>query len=285
MARLICKHLPLMLAEIGLICARRCASVAKSAAPLPITGRSRRRCMTVSQGLNKRALDLCGFRKKHWSPDMCNLYSQTTTHEAVTRLFKVSGNRAAAFDPMPAVFPGHEAPVVRRAEDGEREISLLSWGFVLPQPGRAAKRVTNARDEKVRTSSFWKGSFVERRCLVPGTSFAEPMGSRPAVWHWFGLKGETPRPLFAFAGLWRHWKGPLKAGGDLVEMDVYAILTTTSNTVVQPIHPTRMPVMLSGEEQFNAWLNGSPDEAYALARPFPADSMRIVHKGENRDTG
>ena len=67
---------------------------------------------------------------------MCNLYSQTLPRDAVTRLFRVGGNRAAAFAPSPAIFPGHEAPVVRRAPDGEREIGLLSWGFVLPQPGR-----------------------------------------------------------------------------------------------------------------------------------------------------
>ena len=105
----------------------------------------------------------------------------------------MSDNRAAAFEPLPAIFPGHMAPVVRRAADGERELSLLSWGFVLPQKGRVARRVTNARDDKVRTSGFWRGSFEERRCLVPVTSFAEPQGKRPAVWHWFALD-ETPGP-------------------------------------------------------------------------------------------
>lgn len=216
---------------------------------------------------------------------MCNLYSQTLPRDAVTRLFRVGGNRAAAFAPSPAIFPGNEAPVVRRAPDGEREIALLSWGFVLPQPGRAAKRVTNARDEKVQTSSFWKGSFEARRCLVPVTSFAEPTGRRPAVWHWFALKGAEPRPLFAFAGLWRAWKGPLKPGGEPVAMDVYAFLTTAPNEVVRPIHPARMPVMLSGEQAFDTWLEGSPEEAFALARPFPASAMQIVHEGDKADPG
>jgi len=216
---------------------------------------------------------------------MCNLYSQTTTREAVTRLFKVGGNRAAAFEPQPAIFPGQEAPVVRIAEDGEREISILSWGFVLPQHGRAAKRVTNARDEKLLTSPFWKGSFHTRRCLVPATSFAEPTGRRPAVWHWFALVGAEARPLFAFAGLWRSWSGPLKPGGEPVKMDVYAILTTQPNDIVKPIHPARMPVLLGGEDAFDTWLEGPAVEAHALVRPFPASAMRIVHEGENRDEG
>lgn len=216
---------------------------------------------------------------------MCNLYAQIAVREAVARLFRVSDNRAAAFDPKPAIFPGHDAPVVRLADNGDREISVLSWGFVLPQQGKAAKRVTNARDEKVRTSNFWRGSFEERRCLVPVTSFAEPKGKNPAVWHWFGLKDDEPRPLFAFAGIWRPWKGPLKPDAEPVEMDVYSFLTTTPNDVVKSIHPTRMPVMLSGEEEFDTWLEGTLDEAYQLARPFPADAMLIVHKGEKKDAG
>jgi putative SOS response-associated peptidase YedK len=38
------------------------------------------------------------------------------------------------------------APVVREAEDGEREIVLMSWGFLRLEKGRAPKPVTNFRD-------------------------------------------------------------------------------------------------------------------------------------------
>ena len=217
---------------------------------------------------------------------MCNLYSQTTNIEAIRRLFDVirvhpsAGNLPA----QPAIFPSYTAPVVR-LNGGERELVMMSWGFVLPQRDKAAKRVTNARDEKVRTSTFWRGSFEERRCLVPVTSFAEPKGRKPAVWHWFALKGEEPRPPFAFAGLWRGWKGPLKPGADVEELNVYAFLTTTPNDVVRPVHPSRMPVMLSGKDQFRTWLEGPPDEAYALARPFRSDLMHVVHTGGTEDEG
>ena len=66
---------------------------------------------------------------------MCNLYSLTRTPEAIRRLFRVSSNRAAAIERRDAIFPGHNAAVVRKAEDGEREL-VDSWGFVLPQPGK-----------------------------------------------------------------------------------------------------------------------------------------------------
>lgn len=212
---------------------------------------------------------------------MCNLYSLTTNHEAVRALFKVSDNRAARHESLPAIFPGHSAPVVRYAEYGERELVPMSWGFVLPQKGKSAKRITNARDDNVRDSRFWSKSFEERRCLVPVSSFSEPKGKSPAVWHWFALDDE--RTPFAFAGLWRSFKGRLKPDGDVVEMETYSFLTTSPNDVVKPIHPNRMPVMLADEDAMDLWLAGSADDAFKLAKPFPADRMTIVNKGEKKD--
>ena len=111
---------------------------------------------------------------------MCNLYSMTANREAIIRLFKVSDNRAAAIEPASAIFPSNDAPVVRYAADGERELVKLSWGLVLTMKDRAPKRVTNIRDDKL-DSRFWATSFRDRRCLVPVTSFAEPKGRTPAI--------------------------------------------------------------------------------------------------------
>ena len=218
---------------------------------------------------------------------MCNLYSQTRAQDAVRGLFRVqheldlTGNLPS----MPAIFPAHNAPVVRLNETGQRSLMIMNWGFVMPQQEKVARRITNARDDKVRASPFWRGSFEERRCLVPVTSFAEPKGKKPAVWHWFARKGDEPRPLFSFAGLWRPWKGRLKPGGEFVDMQVFAILTTSPNEIVAPIHPSRMPVMLASEAAYDTWLNGTAEEAFALAKPFPADDMRIVARGEKEDAG
>ena len=40
-----------------------------------------------------------------------------------------------------------------------------------------------------------------------------------------------------------------------------------------------MPVILTREEQFETWLNGSTDEAMALSRQYPPGQMRIVREG------
>jgi putative SOS response-associated peptidase YedK len=172
---------------------------------------------------------------------------------------------------------------VRKVDDGEREISLLSWGFVLLQDGRAPKRVTNTRDDKVR-SGFWRDSFATRRCLVPASSFCEPHdGRKPATWHWFALKGEQPRPLFAFPGIWRRWQGPVKKGGPNVDIEVYSIMTTQPNALTASINHERLPVLLTEEQEFETWLSGSPAEAFGLVRSFDPDRMRIVQEGFDKE--
>ena len=39
-----------------------------------------------------------------------------------------------------------------------------------------------------------------------------------------------------------------------------------------------MPVILDPAD-YDAWLNGSEDEAQALIRPFPAERMHVVREG------
>ena len=43
--------------------------------------------------------------------------------------------------------------------------------------------------------------------------------------------------------------------------------------------------MLVGDEAQETWLTGSTKEAIALARPYSADRMKIVAKGEKQDAG
>jgi putative SOS response-associated peptidase YedK len=96
---------------------------------------------------------------------MCNLYSHTRNIEAIRRLFRVGHNRTTSIEPQPAIFPSWNGGVIRKAEDGERELVTMSWGFVLLQFGKAPRRVTNVRDDKILASRFWKPSFEQRRCL------------------------------------------------------------------------------------------------------------------------
>ena len=198
--------------------------------------------------------------------------------------FRVSHNRAAMFEPASAIFPRQVAPVVRAAGDGEREIVGMRWGFMRLQQGRAPRPVTNVRDDTILTSPFWKSSFQERRCLVPASSFCEPNGEvRPATWHWFSINGTEPRPLFAFPGIWRRYTGPVKKDGPNVDIETYAFLTTTPNSLVSTINHERMPVLLTREEEFETWLRAPAAEAVALAREYPPEEMRIVQEGLGKE--
>ena len=211
---------------------------------------------------------------------MCNLYSMTRNREAILRLFRISDNRSVAFDPVASIFPRQSAPIIRRAADGERELVMMTWGFVLLQQGKAPRPVTNVRDDKLRTSSFWRPSFEQRRCLVPASSFCEPNGDvKPATWNWFALNGDDARPLFAFAGIWRRYIGPVKKDGLNVDIETYSFLTTTPNALVATINHERMPVLLTNTVEFETWLTGSADDAFALARKYPSQQMRIVQQG------
>jgi hypothetical protein len=44
-----------------------------------------------------------------------------------------------------------------------------------------------------------------------------------------------------------------------------------------------MPVLLSGEDQFETWLSGPVEEAFALARSFDPGAMRVVQSGKEKE--
>jgi len=64
-----------------------------------------------------------------------------------------------------------------------------------------------------------------------------------------------------------------------IELEVFAFLTTTPNPLVATINHERMPVVLTRAEEFETWLRGSPEEAWALAKEYPPEEMRIVREG------
>lgn len=218
---------------------------------------------------------------------MCNLYANIATAEAMRRLFQVAPgqDRIGNAEPRPAIFPKGLAPVVRLDPDGKREMIEMRWGFLTPhvskKTGKPIKPAAwnNARDDKLRKSGLWRGSFEDRRCLVPVTSFNETKGRQPATDYWFALTGDDPvgRPLFAFAGLWRA-ENPELIEDEETELR-HTVVTTEANELIRPIHAKgRMPVILEPAD-YDTWLTGDPDQAATLIRAFPAERMTIVLQG------
>jgi putative SOS response-associated peptidase YedK len=198
---------------------------------------------------------------------MCNLYSMTATVDELRRIFGPFDGDKTNLPAFDEIYPGYEAPVLRRTEGGALQLEPMKWGF--PGPAAAGSRpVTNVRN---LSSPFWRSALNDpaRRCIVPVTRFcewtaeADPTTKRKAK-VWFGLH-EDVHPLFAFAGVWRPGEeGPF-----------VAFLTCEANAIVGAVHPKAMPVMLRPED-CGRWLDNPRADACELAQPFADTAMRRV---------
>ena len=207
---------------------------------------------------------------------MCNLYSVTKGQAAIREAFRAMVDRTGNLPPLSGIFPDQMAPVVRSGPGG-RELTMLRWGFPSPVGALGNRPVTNIRNT---ASGFWLAWLKpENRCLVPATSFCEYLLGKPAIPHWFALGPE--RPLFAFAGIWRPWQG-MRSKEDRTHQ-LFAFLTTDVNAVVAPIHPKAMPVILTTQEECEAWMTAPVPEALQLQRPLPDGFLSVVAIGAKQD--
>jgi putative SOS response-associated peptidase YedK len=216
---------------------------------------------------------------------MCNLYSMTTTKEAMRQFPLAFDDRGVNMPWQPGIYPDYAAPVVRNYA-GARELAMARWGMPSPKSALERKRtdpgVTNVRNTK---SSHWRRWLeVESRCLVPFTSFSEPEpqpdGRRPPAWFAF----DETRPLAFFASIWvPKWKSVRKMKEGEVESDLYAFLTTEPNLEVGAIHPKAMPVIFTRPDELEAWLTEPWEQAKVLQRPLPDGALKVVARGEKED--
>jgi putative SOS response-associated peptidase YedK len=204
------------------------------------------------------------------------LYSSTLPQEAMRRLFSDLVDHAGNLEPG-QVYPDQLAPIIRRDGDG-LELVRARWG--LPSPPSVLKTARDPGVTNVRNlgSSHWR-KWIGRahRCLVPVTSFAEPLGQGRGN-QWFGMPSGTTA---FFAGVEvRGWRSLRKVKvGETVD-DLFAFLTCPPNAEVGAIHPKAMPVILTDPDQWAAWLDGA--EATAMRQPLPNGSLRLDEGPEQR---
>ena len=183
---------------------------------------------------------------------MCNLYRLNRSAAEIANLFGAAPEHGANFGED--IYPGYPGLVI-----AEGRARAMVWGFPLVLTGKQGqplkpKPVNNTRTDKLG-SSFWRSSFIARRCLIPVTAYAEAEGEKGRMTRsWFSLPGE---PIFACAGIWRftaEWGA------------AYSMVMTDACAQIGPGHD-RMPVILRSD-QHEAWLSGSPEEAFDLSLPY-----------------
>jgi len=80
------------------------------------------------------------------------LYSITKGQAAIREFTRPMRDSTGNLPSLPGVFPDYSAPVVRNAEDGERELTMMRGGMPSPQfvlKGRTVHSgVTNVRNVK-----------------------------------------------------------------------------------------------------------------------------------------
>ncbi|MFZ9886203.1 MAG: SOS response-associated peptidase [Myxococcota bacterium] len=201
---------------------------------------------------------------------MCGRAVRSTSMAEVARHFGAI-NRTS-LGPSYNVAPSTDVALVRVAEvGGDRELVSARWGLVPSwvKPGeQKLPTFSNARAETVAEKPSFRRAFARRRCLVPFDGFYEwqtlgPKDKRPA---YFSLRSGAP---MAMAALWEH--------NAALELDSVAVVTTTANGVVTPVHD-RMPVILESEEEQRAWLDSSLElpAVELLLRPCRDEALQRV---------
>lgn len=211
---------------------------------------------------------------------MCNLYSITTSREALRRIGKALSDTLGNLPELPGVYPDYFAPIIRAAGP-EREAVLARWG--MPSLKDEPTEKVNKGTTNIRHPWYadWKG-YLGNRCLVPFTPLSEPTklndGASGNAWFAF----DESEPMSFFAGLWTRWHGTRRKDEGPMNHEVFAFFTTEPNDVVGAIHMKAMPVILRTEEEREVWLRAPWSEARDLQRPLPDGVLEVISRTRSR---
>ncbi len=217
---------------------------------------------------------------------MCNRYGHWATLAALRARAKqlqlefFVDAEMGNLEPQANIYADQDGPILVRKNTGVA-LRKARWGLP-PFRERDAKGRLERPRNNIRKIDFWKQRYPEvilnpeHRCLVPFSAFAEPTIDST----WFSVPGEE---VAFFAGVCMDWSGErLKAQDGKTrrkrEHDdwlLYAFLTTEANSVVAPVHPDAMPVILTDPDECLEWLDGG-ESSLLLQRPLPSNMLKIV---------
>lgn len=191
---------------------------------------------------------------------MCGRYTVAITAKDIIKRFHA--NLEGTWKPRYNVAPSQPSPVL--TDKDKRLVRMFRWGLTPPWWKYKGRSLINVRVESLEKPVFRHS--LERRCLVLADSFYE-WKKEGKVKVPYRIMRDDGAP-FAFAGIWEEDKD---AKGKPITS--FAILTSTPNEVVAPIHD-RMPVMLLPEWE-NTWIDpeAGPRDLKGAFKPYPAVEM------------
>jgi putative SOS response-associated peptidase YedK len=204
------------------------------------------------------------------STSMCGRYTLRRDYERVRHELRVeNGSGSIIFQPRYNVAPTDPVPILRLDENGQRQLSPMTWGIATPARDNK-KRLTrhiNARAESLASNALWRAALRETRCVVVSDGFYECSGPARASDRQPFFLHRADDALILMAGLWR-WRNT-----DDGYLQEFTIVTTPANTTLAPIHD-RMPAILEGDA-LSLWLNRKidPDELPPLLEPARDDLL------------
>lgn len=194
---------------------------------------------------------------------MCGRLKLSASSDAVAEAFALEG--AVAVVPRYNIAPSQDLPTVRALRQGGRGRVLEAMRFGFAEGG--GKPHLNARAETLLSRPAFREAARTRRCLVVADGFYEWQADGRARRPWL-IARRDGRP-FGLAGVF-----------DAAARPSCAIVTTSANAVVAPIHD-RMPVIIRPDD-YAAWLDPALQDPAILARllaPSPPDELRAVRVG------
>ena len=193
---------------------------------------------------------------------MCGRYSITSPLQALKDLFHFA-EPGLDLSPSYNIAPTRAVPIVR-VTGGVRRLGFVRWGLVPSWAKQVGdKPLINARAETIADKPSFRAPFRRRRCLFPADGFYEWQKQGDGPKQPFNIVANARGP-FGMAGVWDDWMG-----ADGSEMESAAIVTTTANQTLKPIHH-RMPVILK-PEQYDAWSSPSSQPQDLLPLLVPAE--------------
>lgn len=160
------------------------------------------------------------------------------------------------------IAPRAQVQIIRHADNGQLELTQVSWGLVPAWLKDLSHAQSQARAETLGDKPMFKSAFASRRCLILTDGYyewREQPGRRKQPYR-VTLKGGG---LFCFAGLWEHY--PVD---EQLAYDSCALITVAANTELTPLHP-RMPLILRPAD-YRTWLEPSTSlsELQKLLQPL-----------------